>query len=467
MSSPAPPARLQIDLVIDRARLVAAQVAAELPTHDGLAGAAGMVVGAAEEARAVTARLRAPFSLHRLPVLFLALALAALGAYLYWQLFHVTTLSLALPDRDAVALRETLLTNRLAVRPVEVPGSREAAALLARGEVDLGFVQGGIPIPPDLDRLEAPARELVLFFVRPPVAGPAGVRRVLTSREGEGSHAVARAFFAAWGVEVSYLHAWGELTRDAAYRVPADVDAALVVKDLGDEQALLGAERLVAQGFRLAPAQLGARASRLDWLAPAEVPAGHLHVDPPVPAEAVRTYAVTTYLVARQGLTPRLLTQAAAVLDAHPRSIAEHRLKLTSGEVAGLLQGVQAVLSILVDLGLAFLFLLGLDVVAYRRRFHALNSLVSVISLLQSTKDVLDAPPGARGEQLRYLGLCSDLLSLLSAIAGYYTQENSSLLFNNLSEVVHQRCDGLKLNIQLKLLHALGPVGPAAGPGIR
>ncbi len=39
-------------------------------------------------------------------------------------------------------------------------------------------------------------------------------------------------------------------------------------------------------------------------------------------------------------------------------------------------------------------------------------------------------------------------------MSGYYTQENSSLLFNNLSEVVHQRCDNLKLNIQLKILHA-------------
>ena len=31
----------------------------------------------------------------------------------------------------------------------------------------------------------------------------------------------------------------------------------------------------------------------------------------------------------------------------------------------------------------------------------------------------------------------------------------SSLLFNNLSEVIHQRCDSLKINIQLKLLHAM------------
>ncbi len=51
--------------------------------------------------------------------------------------------------------------------------------------------------------------------------------------------------------------------------------------------------------------------------------------------------------------------------------------------------------------------------------------------------------------------MCSDLLGLVSMISGYYTQENSSLLFNNLSEVIHQRCDGLKINIQLKILHAI------------
>ena len=107
------------------------------------------------------------------------------------------------------------------------------------------------------------------------------------------------------------------------------------------------------------------------------------------------------------------------------------------------------------NIGLAFLALLGVDVFAYRKQFHELNSLVSIVSMLQSNKDVLGVPVAVRGENLLYLSLCSDMLSLISAISGYYTQENSSLLFNNLSEVVHQRCDSLKINIQLKLLHAM------------
>ena len=79
--------------------------------------------------------------------------------------------------------------------------------------------------------------------------------------------------------------------------------------------------------------------------------------------------------------------------------------------------------------------------------------------------------PTKRAENLLYLGLTSDLLGVISMIASYYTQENSSLLFNNLSEVIHQRCDGLKINIQLKVLHATvdlpQPVAVQAGrPGM-
>ncbi|MFM8220387.1 MAG: hypothetical protein ACKOJF_15850, partial [Planctomycetaceae bacterium] len=92
---------------------------------------------------------------------------------------------------------------------------------------------------------------------------------------------------------------------------------------------------------------------------------------------------------------------------------------------------------------------------AYRRQFHELNTLVSLISVHQSSKDVLgQLDPAVRRENLLYLSLCSDLLGLISMIAGYFTQENPSLLLNGMPEIIHQRCDGLKINIQLKILHA-------------
>jgi hypothetical protein len=85
--------------------------------------------------------------------------------------------------------------------------------------------------------------------------------------------------------------------------------------------------------------------------------------------------------------------------------------------------------------------------------------------MLQSNKDILgEMDPLKKSEKLHYLSTVSDLLSLISAINGFYTQENSSLLFNNQSEVIHQRCDNLKLNIQLKILHAGIKLEPIKAP---
>ena len=456
MPSAVTPVRLLIQPVIGQAQVLAERVVKELPTHDGLKRATVMVTEAAQKAERIAQQQKHLWSPHRMPVVFLAASLVGLLTFLYWQFFHVSTLSIALPDRDAAMIRENLAgDSRLNVTVVDVPGSRESAALLAKGEVDLGFIQGGVAIPPRLLRLETPTRELVLFFVRDGFTGPSQLKKVLTSVEGQGSHSVAQAFFGAWGVPVSFVHDWKQVTTNERYVVPADIDAVFVVPDPGDEKGLLGAARLVKAGFHLEAPALGARASRFDYLRPQTIARGYLRVDPPIPAAPVETYSVTTYLVARQGLTPRLLTQAANLIDAHPRTIAEGSFHLSSGEASELFQGVDAFFSILVNIGLAFLALLGLDVFAYRKQFHELNSLVSLVSMLQSNKDVLGVPLEVRGEHLLYLSLCSDMLSLISAISGYYTQENSSLLFNNLSEVVHQRCDSLKINIQLKLLHAM------------
>lgn len=452
-------ARLLIDPIIEQADKLAERVRKELPSHQGLEIATHRLAESARKARRVAAAMKRPWSPHRLPVVFLAVAVVGFLGLLYWQLLHVSRLTLALPDRDAAELRARVKDDpRLDVRVVEVPGSREAAALLARGEVDLGFIQGGVPIPPGLLRLETPSHELVLFFARPSVTGPASVHRVLTSVEGEGSHSVGEAFFGAWGVSVTWLHAWKELTGSATWEVPADVDAVFVVKDPGDDKTLLGAERLAAQGFRLLSPPLGARAGRFDWLTSAQVPAGFLHADPPVPETSVATYGVTTWLVARDGLTPRLLSRADDMLHPRAGSIRDHSIRFDALAASDLAQGVDALFNILVNIALAFVALLGLDLFAYRKHLHELNSLVSVMSILQSSKDVLGVTGQERTENLLYLSLCSDALSLISTVGGYYTQENSSLLFANLSETVHQRCDALKLNIQLKVLHATVPV---------
>lgn len=450
--------RLEIKDVIARAERVGAVVRRDLPTHDGLAYAAERVAAAARTAERVSEQMKRPLSLHRLPALFLALALLFLAGWVYWQFFHISELTIALPDRDATLVREAVEQgSRVKLTPVVVPGSREAVIKVTGGTVDLAFVQGGVPIPHRLPRLETPSPELVLWFVREEIQSLTQVDTILTSSAGEGSHTVAEIFRSAWGLgeKVQYLHHWTQLTGEDEYVIPPEVDAVFVVKDPGDEKTLFAAARLWAAGFRLRSPDIGARAKKLDFLKPTTVPRGYLQNLPPFPEAPVETYAVSTFLVAREGLTPRLLAAAGHIIDSKPTTIAQQSFELTADKAGALFQGVDAFLGMVINIGLAFLALLGIETVTYRKRFHELNSLISLLSMLQSNKDMLGlSNPQTRAENLLYLGLCSDLLGLISAISGYYTQENSSLLFNNLSEVIHQRCDGMKINIQIKVLHA-------------
>jgi len=453
------PLRLKIEGVIGSAERVGERVRIELPTHSGLAGVAEHVAAAAREADRLSRKLKRPWSLHRAPAFFLAAAVLLLGIWTYFRFFHVSILSVALPDRDASELRKLIADqSRVAFNSVIVPGSRETAEMVARGEVDLAFVQGGISTAPDLPRMEAPSPELVLWMTRESVENQADVRRVLTSAENEGSHAVAVDFLKAWRIDgqATFLHEWQDFTADEGYKIPDDVDSVFVVKDPADEKTLAAVRRLAASGFHVRSPDIGVHATKLDYLRATTVPPGYLAGNPPLPDEPIRTFAVSTFLVARRGLTPRLLGVAASVFDKNAVAIADGQFSPNVVDAGEMFQGIDAFLGIIVNIGLAFLALLGVEVMTYRKRFHELNSLVSLISMLQSNKDVLGIRDTAmRTERLLYLAMCSDLLGLVSMISGYYTQENSSLLFNNLSEVIHQRCDGLKINIQLKILHAI------------
>jgi len=139
--------RLEIDPVIRRAEHLAERVQRELSDHAGLIRAAAGVVHSASEAKRVARALHRPWSLHRLPAYFLAVALVLFSAWVYWQFFHVSTLSIALPVDDAVHLAERLAHGgRIRFQQITTQGSRESVALLQEGRVDLAFVQGGIPL---------------------------------------------------------------------------------------------------------------------------------------------------------------------------------------------------------------------------------------------------------------------------------------------------------------------------------
>ena len=463
--------RLKIGPVIQNAEDVKQRVERELPQHTGLISLAAGVATAARDAEHVAQRLRRPFGLHRLPAAFLALALILLIIWIYILFFRTTTLKIALPDRDFRDLKSRMTQdNRVQIQFTEdiVPGSREAIEKVERGEADLGFVQGGLEIPVDLPRLETPNPELVLWFLRDSITNLGSVRRILTSTKGAGSHTVALSFLKAWKLsdKVTFVHDWKLLTDDNPYVIPDEIDAVFAVKDPSDPIALVAAERLADAGFRLASPDIGARVAQLEYLSSHVVPSGYLRSIPPFPEEAISTYSVKTYLIARKRMTPRMLAAASHLLDGQPASMSDGRYEPNLDKASELFQGVDAFLGIIINLVLAFLALTGLEMMAYRKRFHELNSLVSLISIHQSSKDVLGVTdPQARRNHLLYLSLCSDLLGLVSMIGGYYTQENSSLLFSGLPEIIHQRCDGLKINIQLKILHATINTGPIETAG--
>ena len=454
----ATPMVLRIEGIIEGADKIRRRIHEELPRHSGLTGAVDYIVAAANSAQRVTRQIQHPFSFHRLPAIFLALALLLLAGWIYWNFFHVSTLTVATANRDSGDLfKESAETWRLRLHPTLVPGSKEAVELVSSGKTDLGFVQGGMPIPAELPRLRTPSDELVLWLTRDSVTGFSDIKQIITSVEGEGSHTVAKLFLKQWEIDgqVKFLHQWSFISDGAISEIPADVQAVFVVKDASDPVTIKTLNVLYSQGFRLRSPYLGSIAENFDFLEETKIQPGYLDLAPPVPSEEIITYRIPTYLVARRDLTPRLLAVAASVFDSQPVSITESDYSPTASNAGEMFQGVEAFLGIIVNIVLAFLALLGLEMMTYRKRFHELNSLFSLLSMLQSNKDILAVEDiGLRNENLKYLSTVSDLLGLISAISGYYTQENSSLLFNNLSEVVHQRCDNLKLNIQLKILHA-------------
>jgi hypothetical protein len=311
--------------------------------------------------------------------------------------------------------------------------------------------------------LQNPGSEAVLYFVRDGVSHPRGVKRIMTSARDQGSHSVAKAFVEYWQIadQVRFSHEWRTFNRDDAYAIPDEIDAVFVVKDMAQHDTLYAAQRLSNVGFQLTSPNLGAHAKTLRYLQAMEIPTGYLGQDPLLPSQPVASYSVATYLVASSALTPRLLAAAAHLVDRDTDTFSSRGFEPTIGHASDLLQGLEAFLGVLIYIGLAFLAMLGLEVVSYRRRFNELNTLVSLISMHQSDKDVLGLTrDDLRQENLLYLSVCSDLLGLITVITGYYAQANPSLLYSNLLDIIQRRCDGLKLNIQLKILHASVSVAP-------
>lgn len=445
--------RLEIEPVVQRAESITAFVERDLPTHTGLARVARCVTQATRKANRVSRQLKKPIGMHRLPAVFLFVALTSLLVWAYWQFFYTPILRLAVPERDAIQLR-TDASAKTRLKPIETVGSQASMALLNSGKADVAFIQGGIDIPDNWLRMELDDAELVLLYVRDGIGGITNIRKVMTSADQQGSHTLAQAFAKVWGIEqqVTYVHDWRAYTDNRDYEIDDDIDAVFVVKDPLNSKVDSTPGRLLDAGFRLVSPDIGAMQLRLDFLNEYEIRPGYLDPSRDLPEESISSYSVVTYLVARDGLSINQLNDAYRLV--HPNRQFPEMVNADIGTASEIAQGVEAIFSILVYIGLTFFALLGFDVLTYRKRFHELNSLVSLISIHQSSKDVIVGSEALKAHNVTYLSVCSDLLSIISVITGYYTQENSSLMYNRLADVIHERCDGLKINIQLKILHA-------------
>ncbi len=448
--------RLEIGPVIERAQQLVLKVAKNLPEHKELGNATRGVEKAAQTAEQVSRQLRRLFGLHRLPAVFLLISIAIFAVWIYWQFIHTSKLLIAVSARDAVQLKKNV-DRRVRIVPVETVGSRDSIAKLQNGDAHLAFVQGGVELPTDLLRTELESSELVLLFLRNGIDSFAEIQRILTSSKGQGSHSLARIFARIWSIDgqVEYVHDWRRFTDDESYEIAADVDAVLVVKDPMSAKVAGTASRLQKAGFQLVSPDIGAMSLRLEYLSETEIRPGYLDPLGHIPDSVVQTYSVATYLVSRADLTPRQLAAASRLVTANSNQIAATGFEPTLDTASEVAQGVEALLGILIYIGVAFLALLGFEVFTYGRHFNELNSLVSLLSMHQSTKDAIGMSEQERLHNIEYLRVCSDLLGLISVITGYYTQQNSSLLYNRLLEIIHDRCDGLKINIQLKILHGL------------
>jgi len=113
------------------------------------------------------------------------------------------------------------------------------------------------------------------------------------------------------------------------------------------------------------------------------------------------------------------------------------RVSVQVSNIAELLQGADAGLNMLILLGGAIFFLISLEQRIKRRRalkaVHELRSLAHVVDMHQITKDpelLLSREPAAtrkrsmsRGDLARYLGLCSEMLTLISKVAALHVQD--------------------------------------------
>jgi TRAP-type uncharacterized transport system substrate-binding protein len=223
---------------------------------------------------------------------------------------------------SAIAYRDILARDDIALEIVESNGSMENAALLAaEGGVDIALVQGGIPLGEDVRGIAAVRVEPLWVFASAPISRDPNAwegLRVATGAEGSGTHVIAQQLSRITGASElvgASARAMGGAASAAAL-LAGEIDLALYVAPMQASylQPLLAAEQLrllsLAHSESIALRIPGARLIRL--------PSGVLDYQRPLPAEDLEMIALVTRLVSRDDLHPALVNRLVhAVLQVH------------------------------------------------------------------------------------------------------------------------------------------------------
>jgi hypothetical protein len=386
------------------------------------------------------------------------LFVAVLGWWIYTNYFATRIVRVAVTRGESTLLEAIIERNGARdVRTVEGDGSPNNLGMVRDGEADMAVAQAGIPIPEGMTVLgTVPRTEHVLYFRRGESQAREGPQRVITFSKGQGSEILGSTFFELWGYgPVEWAYVWGGLA-DGSYSITAADSTIFVVVDPADSDMQRAIARVAEAGFILQDPDIGVHATALPYLQRVEIEAGYyLNGRWPVPRTTTSTYALDGYLVAGPGLTERQRSAALVAfgLQAQEGSISAGTLLHSTG--SSVVEDLATALEAAVNLVVLLAALFGLEIIVHRRYLHELNNMISRISLLQAEHDLLG--PTDRKElehNIAYLDGCADLLGVISTIAGYYGQQNAALVFSGLTGQLHARANELKINIQLKLLHA-------------
>lgn len=232
----------------------------------------------------------------------------------------------------AKALQEAAAEQGVALALRPTAGSQEALALVAAGKLDLALIQGGLDQPSqDVVHVATVTSELLHFLVRPGIADIAGLRghRVnLNTRKG-GTRLVARQILAFAGLRegVDYVESnvpTEQLLALRGERLPdAIVITSFVPADIVDYLVR-------QQGYRLLEVPFAASfALRHGWATEADIGALMYSVDPPVPAQAIKTVGIRLCLIAHRQVDPGAIV---AILESLYGPALRARLKMPLDE---------------------------------------------------------------------------------------------------------------------------------------